>query len=130
MTHYLDSSALVRLVVPGPQLRPLRRWWSHAPGRAVSSQIARTEVVRAVRHIAPDCADDARDLLRRLVLTAETPAVLAGAARVDPPSLRSLDAIHLASTLDLGSDLEAFVTYDERLAAAARGCGVTVVSPQ
>ncbi len=43
--------------------------------------------------------------------------------------LRTLDAIHLASALDMGADLEAFVTYDARLAAAARDAGLTVVSP-
>ena len=58
-----------------------------------------------------------------------SPLILSRAARLEPPALRTLDAVHLASALELGADLEAFVTYDARLAAAARGAGLTVVSP-
>lgn len=51
------------------------------------------------------------------------------AAAVDPATLRSLDAIHLATALSLGAELDAFVTYDARLADAARAAGITVVAP-
>ncbi len=51
------------------------------------------------------------------------------AATLDTPSLRSLDAIHLASALDLGPDLEGIVTYDERLADAATLNALRVLSP-
>ncbi len=50
------------------------------------------------------------------------------AATIDPLMLRTLDAIHLASALSLGG-VEAFVTYDARLAAAAAGAGLAVASP-
>lgn len=130
MAHYFDTSALVKFVVPGPESNAMRRWWSHVSGRAVSSQIARTELVRTARRIASSSMDGARGLLDEVVLTTVTPAVLDSAARLDPPALRSLDAIHLAAALDLGEDLEGFVTYDERLAAAARRYGVAVISPR
>ena len=55
--------------------------------------------------------------------------VLKLAATVEPNGLRSLDAIHLASALTLGSDLGAMVTYDSALAAAARAVGIEVLSP-
>ena len=45
------------------------------------------------------------------------------------PMLRSLDAIHLATALQLGQDLEALVTYDSRLAAAAKRQQLPVVTP-
>jgi len=48
---------------------------------------------------------------------------------VGPAGLRSLDAIHLASALTLGDELDAFVTYDARQADAARAAGLTVESP-
>lgn len=51
------------------------------------------------------------------------------AATVGPSSLRTLDAIHLATALGLGAELDAFVTYDNRLAEAARSLGLPVVSP-
>jgi predicted nucleic acid-binding protein len=130
MAHYFDSSALVRLVVPSPHSAALHRWWARAASRAVSSQIARTEVIRAVRRTAPATLDAARELLDDVVLTTVTLALLDSAARLDPLPLRSLDAIHLATALDLGGDLEGFVTYDERLADAARRNGMAVVSPR
>ena len=57
------------------------------------------------------------------------PAVVESASRLPDPMLRSLDAIHLATALVLREDLEALVTYDERLADAAGAHGLTVASP-
>jgi predicted nucleic acid-binding protein len=51
------------------------------------------------------------------------------AASVEPPSLRALDALHLASALALGAELDVLVTYDVRLADAARAAGIEVVAP-
>ena len=43
--------------------------------------------------------------------------------------LRSLDAIHVAAALELGEELEAFVTYDRQMTRAAESLGLSVVSP-
>ena len=51
------------------------------------------------------------------------------AGRLDPTTLRSLDALHLAAALDLGDDLDGLVTYDDRLAEAAALNGVPVTTP-
>ena len=51
------------------------------------------------------------------------------AATLDPDALRSLDAIHLASAMELGDELDEIVTYDARLAEAARSYGIAVISP-
>jgi uncharacterized protein len=51
------------------------------------------------------------------------------AAKLEPPSLRTLDAVHLASALSLGDDLGAFVAYDRRLAEAAEAAGIEVLAP-
>mgnify|MGYP002084621353 FL=1 len=51
------------------------------------------------------------------------------AGELDPAVLRSLDALHLASALGLGDDLEGVVTYDVRMAEAAKALGLTVVAP-
>jgi len=58
-----------------------------------------------------------------------TTVLLESAASVGPPSLRSLDAIHLASAISLGPDLTAFLTYDRRLQAAAEAERLPVVAP-
>lgn len=129
MAHYYDSSALVFLVVDGRRSAAMWQFWSrHAV--PVASLVARTELMRAVRRVSPGQEEPARRLLASIEVLALPPAILDAAARLDPVSLRSLDAIHLATALDLGDDLESFVTYDDRLAAAARGCGLVVVRPE
>ena len=48
---------------------------------------------------------------------------------MEPPELCSLDAIHLATAEQLGGELGPIVTYDERLADAARRRGHRVANP-
>jgi uncharacterized protein len=43
--------------------------------------------------------------------------------------MRTLDAIHLAAALEIVLELEAFVTYDQRLADAAAAAGIPTVAP-
>ncbi len=130
MAFYVDTSALVKLVVAESETSALRVWIA-VPGRElVASDLVRTELMRAVRHVVPDRALLAREVLEAVTLIEVTAAVFAQAGRLDPASLRSLDAIHLAVALDLGDDLEGLVTYDERLAEAAAANGAAVVSPR
>lgn len=126
--HYADTSALVKLVSLEAETDALVAWVRSGIDLA-TSDLARTELMRAVRRARPDLAEAARDLLHRLTLISLTREVCDGAGRLDPADLRSLDALHLASALQLGDDLESVVTYDERLAAAARGAGITVIAP-
>jgi predicted nucleic acid-binding protein len=56
-------------------------------------------------------------------------ALLDRAGALEPPTLRTLDAIHVASALALGDELEAIVTYDVRMAAAAEGLGLPLAAP-
>jgi predicted nucleic acid-binding protein len=79
--------------------------------------------------VAPDRVVRAREVLDGLVLVDVTTATFEAAARLDPAILRTLDAIHLASALDLGDDLDGLVTYDARLGDAARAHGVAVTAP-
>jgi len=51
------------------------------------------------------------------------------AGTLEPSALRSLDALHLATALELGADLEGMVTYDARMARAAEASLVTVAAP-
>ena len=129
MANYLDTSALVKLVVAEPDSPALLQWLTETEREPVSSDLARTELMRAVRRVAPDRALQAREVLSRLTLTRVRTEVFERAGQMDPALLRSLDAIHLASALDLGDDLEAVVTYDERLADACGAHGVPTVGP-
>jgi predicted nucleic acid-binding protein len=128
VAHYLDTSALTKLVVAETESTALRGWLETAR-EPVACDLVRTELIRAVRRSAPDRLLHARAVLDSLTLIAVTPSLFEQAGRLDPATLRSLDAIHLAAALDLGDDLDAFVTYDERLADAARLSGIRATAP-
>lgn len=130
MAFYLDTSALVKLVAAEFETAALRSWIAVADRDFVASDLVRTELMRAVRRIVPDRALLAREVLDSITLIEVTSAVFDEAGRLDPSTLRSLDAVHLAVALDLGDDLDGMVTYDERLAEAANANGVAVVTPR
>jgi predicted nucleic acid-binding protein len=125
---YVDSSALVKLVVREAESAALRRYLG---GRRplVTSALARTEVVRALLPLGPDAVRHGKEVLARVDLLRINDRVLDAAGLLAPSDLRSLDAIHIASAEQLGSDLRGFVTYDERLAIAATGRGLRVIRP-
>lgn len=129
MAHYLDTSALVKLVVSEAETAALRAWLAAADREPVSCDLARTELLRAVRRAAPDRAVQARAVLDSITLMTVTTATFEEAGRLNPTLLRSLDAVHLAAALCLGDDLEGIVTYDDRLAEAAQSNGISVTSP-
>lgn len=129
MAYYLDTSALVKLVVAEAETSSLRSWLAAAERVPVSCDLARTELLRAVRRASPECAVQARAVLDAITLLEVTPATFEAAGRLDPTVLRSLDAIHLAAALSLGDDLDGMVTYDERLAEAAQANGIPVNAP-
>jgi len=130
VAFYVDTSALVKLVVAEAETAALRGWLVE-PGRGlVACDLARTELMRAVRRAVPERVLLAREVLDGVTLLQVTPAVFENAGRLDPIGLRSLDTIHLAAALDLGDDLDGLITYDDRLADAAMGNGVAVVAPR
>jgi len=88
------------------------------------------EVPRAAaRRGSPITAAGVRRKVGRMVVIGLHRSVVVAAGGQEPPGLRSLDAIHLASALELGPELDAFLTYDRRLAIAARDLGLLVESP-
>ena len=127
---YLDSSALVKLVVREAGTEALRAWLTGHP-EVVSSALAVTEVRRAIGRLSRrrSLSDRARLVLDGVALLAVDASVLESAAGLEPAELRTLDAIHVASALSLERDLGAFVTYDDRAAQAARKAGLPVETP-
>jgi predicted nucleic acid-binding protein len=125
---YLDASATVKLIVREPESDALV---SFLAGRetVMSSRLLEVEVTRAVRRLDPDLEEQARAILAGVESIELDSEIVARASGLDPPDLRSLDAIHLASALTLGPELDAFVTYDARQTAAARARGLVVESP-
>jgi predicted nucleic acid-binding protein len=128
MAVYLDSSALVKLVVAERESEALRRFIRRSPDR-ISSALARVEVLWAVRMQDAPITERARRVLARIRLLRLDDALLDAAAALDPTVLRSLDAIHLASAQAVGSDLDCVITYDRRMSDAAGELGLHVRSP-
>jgi predicted nucleic acid-binding protein len=126
---YLDSSALVKLVIAEPESGPLRRYLQREPARA-SCALARVEVLRAVRAHGPAAVARARRLLQRVSLVRIDDALLDAAVTLEPGVLRSLDAIHLAAAQVFGDEVTAVVTYDTRMAAAASLLDLQVAAPR
>lgn len=128
MTVYVDSSALVKLVVAESESRALQGYLRRN-GPHVTCVLARTEVVRAVRGIGPAAVVRAGKVLARVQMIRIDEELTDAAARLQPDSLRSLDAIHMAAAECVRDDITAVVTYDRRMQAGAEELGFTVAAP-
>lgn len=126
---YLDSSAIVKLVVAEPESAALRRYLRRRRP-LVSSSLALAEVGRALLPLGDQVVKRRQEIFARLELIRVSDRILGAAAALSPPELRTLDAIHLATAQQLGSDLARVVTYDERLRAAATAIGCRVAAPR
>jgi len=126
---YLDSSAIVKLIVSEPASGELIAYLRTRPLR-FASRLADVEVRRAAARFAGlDVEVRLRRVLARISSVELDEALAVSAAGIAPVGLRTLDAIHLASAMIVGPQLEALVTYDQRLADAAGSLGIHVVSP-
>lgn len=126
---YLDSSALLKLVVAEKESGALLRFLKREQGERVSCSLARTEVLRATRRHGPAAIERARALLQTLQLLHLGDVLLDAAGMLEPLEIRSLDAIHLAAANLIAPELSALVSYDRRMAQAAINLGFRVVSP-
>lgn len=127
---YLDSSAVVKLVVAEPESPALFDFVAGQPER-VSSALTRVEVHRALRRLGANVTERRRAdrVLSHLSLVRIDETIVQVASELTPPDLRSLDAIHLATALALGDGIEGVVTYDDRLARAATKLRLKVLRP-
>ena len=127
---YLDSSALLKLVVAERETAALAQWLAErADVPVASSELAKVEVLRACRRVAPNAVNLARDLLSGLDFVPLSSSVIDVAAELEGDALRSLDALHLASALAVRAALTAFIAYDLRLQAGAASAGLTTIAP-
>ena len=124
---YADASALVKLVVEEPESRAMNRWFVEST-RVMTSRVGLIETLRASARRDHDPAQR-EQLVRDVEVIELSPTISLVAASLLPAILRTLDAIHVASALALGAELDAFVTYDDRMAEAARAIGLPVVRP-
>ena len=127
MAWYIDTSAFLKLLVDEAESAALQSWLAgHEP--VWSSHLLRTEALRAASRL-PIEHEVVEHALAAVSLFLPSRATFATAGKLGPPILGSLDALHLASALEMGADLEGVLTYDGRMAEGARGLGVPVLGP-
>jgi uncharacterized protein len=128
---YLDTSAFFKLVkddeVEGPAIRTYLR--DTPSPHLVSSTLITIEARRGTLRTSPRNLPRVDLLLSDIVTIPMSEPVIESASRLPDPLLRSLDAIHLATALLIREDVDTLLTYDDRLAAAARARGIEVASP-
>jgi predicted nucleic acid-binding protein len=124
---YVDTSALVKLVIREVGSDAVDRYLTDAD--MVSSTLLLVEARRGTLRRAPAKLPHLDLVLRRVEMIEISSAVVEAASRLPDPALRPLDAIHLATALLVREDIEALLTYDDRLAAAAAAHGLAVTAP-
>ena len=129
MAYYIDSSALVKMIVAEQHSPDLVAWVQTMNPAFVASDLLKIEALRSARRIDPSVVKATRDALRSVHFIALSSDVCELAADLEPAVLRSLDAAHVATALGIGDDLDAVITYDQRLAEACANVGLDVVAP-
>jgi predicted nucleic acid-binding protein len=129
--YYADTSAVIKLLAEESHSKAFAAFYdAHAEAEWVSSTLLRIEVTRAVMRAMPALLPDARDLLHAFSCIAMDDDIVEGAMNEPDRGLRSLDAIHLATARILAPELDALVTYDDRLASAANDAGLVTLAPE
>src|ERR1022692_665831 len=127
---YLDSAAVVKLAHAEAETEALREWLSERADIGwISSALVEVEAFRALARHAPRAIAQLHPVLDLIDIVDLSPDIRILAQTVSPASVRSLDAIHLATALRRTGELTSFVTYDKRLADAAIAAGLTVDMP-
>ncbi len=129
--YYADTSAVIKLLVEESHSKAFAAFYdAHADAEWVSSALLRIELTRAVTRAMPSLLPDARDLLLAFSFVAIDDEIVEGAMNEPDRGLRSLHAIHLATARLISEDLDAIVSYDDRLLNAATDAGLATASPQ
>ena len=128
MIAYLDSSAFVKLVTEEDESAALADALEAWPDRA-SSRLLRIEVLRAARLSGAQAVARAAGLLHDVALLPLADSLLEQALDVRPAAVRTLDAIHLATALELGDELGVLISYDMRMLEGARELELDTLTP-
>jgi len=127
LVWYVDTSAFLKLVIDEESSKAMRDWSLTHDG-LWSSQLLRTEALRAAQRLEVGF-QTIEEALESIALVLPSVGTYASAGRLQPRGLRSLDALHVASALEIGPDLEGMVVYDQRLSAAATELSIAVLAP-
>jgi predicted nucleic acid-binding protein len=125
---FLETSPLARVLLREPDRYTILRAIAGFE-LVAASRLLRTELQRVA--LRADRQHDAEMLLAGISLLPVDDTVLHAVETLPPTGVGTLDAIHLATALRLATavQLDAFMTYDQRLADGARHHGLTVLAP-
>ena len=127
MSWYLDSSAILKYVFAEPERPAMVKALT---SQAISSELARLEVKRAVFRINPKDIELANEELSRINFVSISNQVLTVAESfTGSVTLATLDAIHVATAITLGHQIEGIITYDKQMISNAAVMGIKVLSP-
>ena len=127
MSWYIDSSAILKLLIAEKESSALTGF---IDVKLKSSVLTRVEVIRSLHRISPEKIHDATVILAELDLAPLNPFILDIAENFAPTiTLKSLDAIHVATTIFLNTTVAGIITYDRQMIANAKMLGVHVISP-
>lgn len=129
MSWYVDTSALVKLIIDEPESAAMRSWWKDHHPAVYSSELLRTEALRTTRRISGEAEAAARVVLETIDLLSLDAIAYEQAGTLEPTALRTLDALHLVAALAAGDDLDGVVCYDGRMIDACRARNIATASP-
>ncbi|WP_086826710.1 type II toxin-antitoxin system VapC family toxin [Allokutzneria sp. NRRL B-24872] len=128
---YLDACALIKLVLVEDGSVALAEHLQVFTEPLATSELSEVEIHRALIRLE---ADEDQHMLADQILAGfirfPLGVIVAEARRLPGQHLRSLDALHLATAIELAQPLTEFITYDKRLAEHARAAGLPVASPR
>lgn len=127
MSYYLDSSAIIKIIFKEDESAALAKYITEP---AITSSISRVEVLRTVQRIDPSQVQLAQNELAKINIVEPIPSILTIAENFSHEvTLRSLDAIHVATLIFLGTATRGLITYDKLMAKNAEQLGLRVLAP-
>lgn len=126
---YADTSALVKLVQDEKESAELRQWLSRHQPIIATSDLTTTELLRVCRMNVPDALPEVMQMLDGLIRIPLSRSLCRSAGISVPLPLRSLDALHVATAMLLGEEIQAVLTYDRQMINGAHAVGLATISP-
>jgi len=127
LSWYLDSSAILKTIFDEQERPDLLRFLN---SQSTSSRLSKIEVRRTVARLAPTKTAEVNLELDKInFLPISNPILMAAENFSSEITLRTLDAIHIATVMSLEGSIEGLITYDRQMIANAKLLGIKVVSP-
>ena len=127
MSWYLDSSAILKTIFDEQERPDLLRFLN---SQSTSSRLSKIEVLRTVARLVPTKTAEVNLELDKInFLPISNPILMAAENFSSEITLRTLDAIHIATVMSLEGSIEGLITYDRQMIANAKLLGIKVISP-